>query len=486
MKYLIKESQYVYLLENLEKTKKFLTNHIGIDFTGKFKKITKAFDIPYNFFRKGGISLNAAMSFIEAFGPMYFFELGDREYLYQDRGNKDWFVDEYGHLYIKDEFSKRLGIDELGLRFSDIIDMHSNEEEPLNESVDKNKKFLTKLLGDDLINSIQEITSPKQLPIEFLKSIGTSIIQRYIDVYGPLYYFVLDGEPFLYKERISPKGEKYEMYITDKGKSYLEGEITDRLGLSDMGLGFSDVIDTFHNEGESINENIDKNKKFLTNVMGIDFTGNIEQVTSTYDVPMEFDNNISPAAINYYLNKFGPMYLFELDGIKYLYQDQDHGDFFIDDYGFYYNDEIPEQLGIDDLGLRFSDIINIFFNEEEDEVITEGKQDNMIERLLKSEGITYDINYKKRSYFNGDQLDSVDITFYFDRGDRKKYVGTEPVYFKTRGNKIIPYAEPIIYGDFDYFFDVFDAIPTVILNKFFADKAKSYLEEYLPIEYPFG
>jgi hypothetical protein len=180
------------------------------------------------------------------------------------------------------------------------------------------------------------------------------------------------------------------------------------------------------------------------------------------------------------------MYLFELDGIKYLYQDQDHGDFFIDDYGFYYNDEIPQQLGIDELGLRFSDIIDMYFNEEEDEVITEGKQDNMIERLLKSEGITYDINYKKRSYFNGDQLDSVDITFYFDRGDRKKYVGTEPVYFKTRGNKIIPYAEPIIYGDFDYFFDVFDAIPTVILNKFFSDKAKAYLEEYLPIEYPFG
>ena len=370
MKYLIKESQYVYLLENSEKKNKFLTNHMGIDFTGKFKKITKAFDIPYKFFRKGGISLNEAMGYLNAFGPMYFFELGDYEYLYQDRGNKDWFIDEYGHVYIKDEFLERLGIDVLGLRFSDIIDTYFNEGEPLNESVDKNKRFLTKLLGEDLINSIREITSPNQLPKEFLKSIGTTIIQRYIDVYGPLYYFVLDGEPFLYKERISPKGEEYEMYITDKGKSYLEGEITDRLGLSDMGLNFSDVIDTIFNE--------------------------------------------------------------------------------------------------------------------EDEVITEGKQDDMIERLLKSEGITYDINYKKRSYFNGDQLDSVDITFYFDRGDRKKYVGTEPVYFKTRGNKIIPYAEPIIYGDFDYFFDVFDAIPTVILNKFFADKAKSYLEEYLPIEYPFG
>ena len=121
---------------------------------------------------------------------------------------------------------------------------------PLKEDVDKNKKFLIKLLGEDLIDSIQEITSAKQLPIEFLKSIGTSIIQRYIDAYGPLYYFVLDGEPFLYKDRVSPKGEKYEMYIDNKGKSFLDGEITDRLGLSDMGLKFSDVIDTIFNKGE--------------------------------------------------------------------------------------------------------------------------------------------------------------------------------------------------------------------------------------------
>jgi len=124
------------------------------------------------------------------------------------------------------------------------------------ENLDKKKRLFTKLLGEDLIDSIQEITSPKQLPIEFLKSIGTSVIQRYIDVYGPLYYFVLDGEPFLYKERISPRGEEYEMYITDKGKSYLEGEITDRLGLSDMGLNFSDVIDTIFNEGQSLNESL--------------------------------------------------------------------------------------------------------------------------------------------------------------------------------------------------------------------------------------
>jgi hypothetical protein len=129
MKYLIKESQYVYLLENLEKNKKFLTNHMGIDFTGKFKKITKAFDVPYKFFRKGGISLSNAMWYLNDFGPMYFFELGDYEYLYQDRGNKDWFIDERGVKYIKDEFSERLGIGIMGLRFSDIIDIYFNEGE---------------------------------------------------------------------------------------------------------------------------------------------------------------------------------------------------------------------------------------------------------------------------------------------------------------------------------------------------------------------
>jgi hypothetical protein len=127
------------------------------------------------------------------------------------------------------------------------------------ENLEKKKRLFTKLLGEDLINSIREITSPNQLPKEFLKSIGTSIIQRYIDVYGPLYYFVLDGEEFLYKERISPKGEEYEMYITNKGKSYLDGEITDRLGLSDMGLNFSDVIDTiFNEEDDVITEDEDK------------------------------------------------------------------------------------------------------------------------------------------------------------------------------------------------------------------------------------
>ncbi len=40
--------------------------------------------------------------------------------------------------------------------------------------------------------------------------------------------------------------------LDNKGKSFLDGEITEQLGLSVMGLRFSDVIDTIFNKDGSI------------------------------------------------------------------------------------------------------------------------------------------------------------------------------------------------------------------------------------------
>ena len=97
--------------------------------------------------------------------------------------------------------------------------------------------------------------------------------------------------------------------------------------------------------------------------------------------------------------------------------------------------------------------------------------------MLKSEGITYKIYYKKRSYFNGDQLDSVDI--YFDSEDGFR---SFPMYFKTRGNRII--SGPIDWNDITKVVDVFNFMPKDIVNDYFTNKAKKFLEEYLPIEYP--
>ena len=113
-------------------------------------------------------------------------------------------------------------------------------------------------------------------------------------------------------------------------------------------------------------ENFEKNKKFLNKIMGIDFTGKIEQITSTYDVPMEFDKHFTSRMINRYLNNYGPIYLFELDGHRYIYLDVGDHEKFIDEKGnVFFENEIPEKLGIDVMGLKFSDIVDIYFKEKD-------------------------------------------------------------------------------------------------------------------------
>ena len=116
---------------------------------------------------------------------------------------------------------------------------------------------------------------------------------------------------------------------------------------------------------KKIKESIDKNKKFLIDVMGIDFDGKIQQITSSYDVPMEFDEGVGPRLINLWLNHWGPLYLVNVNGKNYLYQDRDEFEMFIDEEGYDYVDgEIVEELGIGVLGLKFSDIIDMFFNKD--------------------------------------------------------------------------------------------------------------------------
>ena len=130
------------------------------------------------------------------------------------------------------------------------------------------------------------------------------------------------------------------------------------------GLKVKRMVDSNDNT-VMLKESTDKNKKFLISVMGMDFTDKIKQITSTYDVPTSFDNGIDPSTIRTYLNFWGPMYLVNIDGENYLYQDRGDFEMFIDEKGYWNKDEIPEKLGIGVLGLRFSDIINMYFEEEE-------------------------------------------------------------------------------------------------------------------------
>jgi hypothetical protein len=136
-------------------------------------------------------------------------------------------------------------------------------------------------------------------------------------------------------------------------------------GKTDSFPSQNQIVSGDYDAVSQISESNDKNKKFLISVMGMDFTDKIQQITSTHDVPTSFDDGIAPSTIRTYLNFWGPMYLVNIDGKNYLYQDRGDFEMFIDEDGYWNKDEIPEKLGIGVLGLRFSDIVDMYFEEED-------------------------------------------------------------------------------------------------------------------------
>jgi len=186
-----------------------------------------------------------------------------------------------------------------------------------------------------------------------------------VEEHGMIPFYINDSEGYVYYDdgtlEIMPwVCKKLDEYFNGSWYSVFKDWFEENSGLI-----VSRIVDS-RNNGVMLGESIDKNKKLINSIVGFDFSDRITQVTSSYDVPMDFDEGIGPKTINMWLNYFGPMYLFELDGTKYLYQDRGDFEYFIDQKGFeYMDDEIHERLGINLLGLKFSDIINMYFNEEE-------------------------------------------------------------------------------------------------------------------------
>jgi len=118
-----------------------------------------------------------------------------------------------------------------------------------------------------------------------------------------------------------------------------------------------------------------KNKKFLINVMGEDLTGKIKEIKDGSDIPKRFRKYLELGNVKQQIDMVGPMYLVKIRGNYYLYQDQSkfyqsHNDssfgeqFWGEDGKRDRSGKILEELGLDVLGLRFSDIIDIFFKED--------------------------------------------------------------------------------------------------------------------------
>jgi hypothetical protein len=180
-----------------------------------------------------------------------------------------------------------------------------------------------------------------------------------------MFFPQVTGDPLIYSDNVTAYFSVKSVFPNGKTGFFpiqiVSGDYDDVSQISESQL--TNIVKRVIRENDSM---LDKNKRFLKNKLGIDFTNEIQLVTSTYNVPMEFDYVISSDSIRRYLNNYGPMYLFELDGYEYLYLDMGDHEKFIDEKGnIFIENEIPERLGIDIMGLRFSDIINMYFKEED-------------------------------------------------------------------------------------------------------------------------
>jgi hypothetical protein len=108
-----------------------------------------------------------------------------------------------------------------------------------------------------------------------------------------------------------------------------------------------------------------KMKDIIKSNFGLDLTGKIHMVTNKWELPFEFDNIIGERMLNHYLNRFGPMYVFETKKGLFLAQDRgydgwtiaDHLDFGLSELDF------MRILGIEYLGLSMNDLINLYMEE---------------------------------------------------------------------------------------------------------------------------
>jgi len=186
-----------------------------------------------------------------------------------------------------------------------------------------------------------------------------------VEEYGSIAFYINDSEGYIYYDdgtlEVLPwVSERLDSWFNNAWQPVFKKWFEENSGLK-----VNRIVTDDHTTTLNESTNIDKNKKLITDIVGFDFSNNIQQITSTYDVPMEFDECPYGELIGRYLNIWGPMYLFELDGVKYLYQDRGDYEMFLcaDSCSYYTENQIPEKLGIYILGLKFSDIIDLFFEE---------------------------------------------------------------------------------------------------------------------------
>lgn len=122
---------------------------------------------------------------------------------------------------------------------------------------------------------------------------------------------------------------------------------------------------------------------FIKDKLGVDLSDRIIMVTNQYELPMVFDWVLSPKALNQYLNRYGPMYVFKGKKNTYLGQEHKKNEWFIVDERDSQVSEfdVMKDLGIEMLGLSLNNLVSEYINETTKKSMNYVITESQLERL---------------------------------------------------------------------------------------------------------
>ena len=172
----------------------------------------------------------------------------------------------------------------------------------------------------------------------------------------------LTGDPLIYSDNVT---------------AYFSTKSVFPNGKTDSFPSHNQIVSGDYDAVSQINESNEKNKNFLKDKFGIDLDGKIRMIQSYEDLPLVFASHFYPKDFNRMLNDGGPFYVLNINkGYKigntyvnklYLYRPRVDGSSYLVDQDGYNKAEYTflENLGVDVMGLTIEDLVNIYFNEED-------------------------------------------------------------------------------------------------------------------------
>jgi hypothetical protein len=172
----------------------------------------------------------------------------------------------------------------------------------------------------------------------------------------------LTGDPLIYSDNVT---------------AYFSTKSVFPNGKTDSFPSHNQIVSGDYDAVSQVNESTEKNKKFLKDKFGIDLDGKIKMIQSYGDLPLVFASHFYPKDFNRMLNDGGPFYVLNINkGYKignkyvnklYLYRPRVDGSSYLVDQDGYNKAESTflENLGVDVMGLTIEDLVNIYFNEED-------------------------------------------------------------------------------------------------------------------------